>query len=119
MQKNGFLKLQEQKVVRNPLLNKNITRTKNLQFTTEQQLAYSKIADSIERKEFKKYLLEKENSQTIYEAVKNNFSKNKVYINALINSLTNSNIAQKYKENQEKYIEIMAQIFENYFLKNL
>ena len=23
------------------------------------------------------------------------------------------------KENQEKYIEIMAQIFENYFLKNL
>ena len=70
-------------------------------------------------REFKKYLLEKENSQTIYEAVKNNFSKNKVYINALINSLTNSNIAQKYKENQEKYIEIMAQIFENYFLKNL
>ncbi|MFR6659681.1 MAG: hypothetical protein ACLURX_06665 [Clostridia bacterium] len=70
-------------------------------------------------RDFKKYLLEKENSQTIYEAVKNNFSKNKVYINALINSLTNSNIAQKYKENQEKYIEIMAQIFENYFLKNL
>ena len=67
-------------------------------------------------REYKKYLLEKENSQTIYEAVKNNFSKNKVYINALINSLTNSNIAQKYKENQEKYIEIMAQIFENYFL---
>ena len=57
LEKNGFLKLQEQKVVRNPLLNKNITRTKNLQFTTEQQLAYSKIADSIERKEFKKYLL--------------------------------------------------------------
>ena len=33
LEKNGFLKLQEQKVVRDPLLNKDITRTKNLQFT--------------------------------------------------------------------------------------
>ena len=47
LEKNGLLKLQEQKVVRDPLLNKDITRTKNLQFTTEQHVAYSKIEDSI------------------------------------------------------------------------
>lgn len=69
--------------------------------------------------EFRNYLLEKENKITIYDAVINNFSKNKVYINALINSLTNSNIAQKYKDNQEKYIEVAARVFEDYFLKNL
>lgn len=57
LEKNGFLRLEEQKIVRNPLVNKNIKRTKNLQFTAEQQTAYSKILDAIKVNEFKKFLL--------------------------------------------------------------
>lgn len=57
LEKNGLVKLQEQKVVRDPLMSKNIKRTKNLDFTEEQQTAYRKILNSIENNEFKEFLL--------------------------------------------------------------
>ena len=57
LEKNGLVKLQEQKVVRDPLMRKNIKRTKNLDFTEEQQTAYRKILNSIENNEFKEFLL--------------------------------------------------------------
>ena len=57
LEKNGFLKIEPKKVVRNPLSNKKINRTKNLKFTEEQQLAYSKVEKSIENNEYKKFLL--------------------------------------------------------------
>lgn len=57
LEKNGFLKIETKKVVRNPLNDKRINRTKNLQFTEEQQLAYSEVEKSIEKNEYKKFLL--------------------------------------------------------------
>ena len=57
LKKNGFLKIETKKVVRNPLNDKRINRTKNLQFTEEQQLAYSEVEKSIEKNEYKKFLL--------------------------------------------------------------
>lgn len=57
LEKNGLLKLQEEKVIRNPLKNKNIKQTNKLKFTEEQEIAYTKVANTIEKKEYKKYLL--------------------------------------------------------------
>lgn len=68
-------------------------------------------------KEFKNYLLEKEKAQSVYEAVKNNFNKNKIYINILLSNTVKTEVLERYKENQEKYIEIIAKTFTNYFEK--
>lgn len=57
LEKNGLLKLQEEKVIRNPLKNKNIKQTNKLKFTEEQEEAYIKVSNTIEKQEYKKYLL--------------------------------------------------------------
>lgn len=57
LEKNGLLKLQEEKVIRNPLKNKNIKQTNKLKFTEEQEEAYTKVSNAIEKQEYKKYLL--------------------------------------------------------------
>lgn len=57
LEKNGFVKIETKKVERNSLASKNIKRRGNLKFTEEQEIAYSKIEQSIDNKEFKKFLL--------------------------------------------------------------
>lgn len=57
LEKNGLLKLQEEKVIRNPLKNKNIKQTSKLKFTEEQEIAYTKVANTIEKNIYKEYLL--------------------------------------------------------------
>lgn len=57
LEKNGLLKIQEEKVIRNPLKNKNIKQTNKLKFTEEQEEAYTKVSNAIEKQEYKKYLL--------------------------------------------------------------
>lgn len=57
LEKNGIIKLQEEKVIRNPLENKDIKQTNKLKFTEEQEEAYTKVSNAIEKHEYKKYLL--------------------------------------------------------------
>lgn len=57
LEKNGLIKLQEEKVIRNPLKNKNIKQKDKLKFTEEQEIAYKKVEDSIKKQEYKQYLL--------------------------------------------------------------
>lgn len=57
LEKNGLIKLQEEKVIRNPLKNKNIKQKDKLKFTEEQEIAYKKVEDTIKKQEYKQYLL--------------------------------------------------------------
>jgi len=55
--KKGLLKIEEQKVDRNPLSFKKAQENKKLKFTDEQQIAYNKIEKSIDEKRFEEFLL--------------------------------------------------------------
>lgn len=55
--KNDYLELVEKTIERNPLEYKEQQQTKNLQLTEEQQIAFNKVNQSIENKEFKEFLL--------------------------------------------------------------
>ncbi len=61
--KNGYLEISEKKIDRNPLAHKNLEeirkkeKTKKLDLTQEQQEAYKKVEESIEKKEYKSFLL--------------------------------------------------------------
>lgn len=46
LEKNGYLEIVEEKIERNPFINKNIKRDKPLVLTEEQQLAYNRISNS-------------------------------------------------------------------------
>ena len=55
--KNEYLEIIEKKIERNPLENKQIEKTKNLELTNEQKQAYNTIEKSIKRKVYKTFLL--------------------------------------------------------------
>lgn len=55
--KNGYLEIIEKKIERNPLINKNINKTENLKLTEEQENAFNKILDSMDKNIYKQYLL--------------------------------------------------------------
>ncbi len=55
--KNGYLEIVEKKIERNPLEGKNIKETKNLKLNEEQQYAFNKVSEQIERNIFKEFLL--------------------------------------------------------------
>ena len=61
--KNGYLEISEKKIERNPLTYKNIEeirkkeKTKKLDLTQEQQEAYKKVEEKIEKEEYKSFLL--------------------------------------------------------------
>lgn len=55
--KNGYLKISEEKLERNPLINKNIENSKNLQLTQEQKIAFNTICESIDKNIYKQFLL--------------------------------------------------------------
>ena len=46
LEKNGYIEIVEEKMERNPFINKNIKRDKKLKLTEEQQEAYDKISKS-------------------------------------------------------------------------
>ena len=53
--KNGYLEIIQKKIEREPLKNKNINKTNNLELTEEQKEAYQKIEESINK--YKEFLL--------------------------------------------------------------
>ena len=53
LEKNGYIEIIEEKVERNPFVNKNIKSDKSLKLTDEQQLAYDKISKS----DYKEFLI--------------------------------------------------------------
>lgn len=55
--KNGYLEVNEQKVERNPLINKNIEKSEKLLLTDEQKQAFIEVEKSININEYKRYLL--------------------------------------------------------------
>ena len=55
--KKGLIKIETQKVERNPLALKKENKNKKLQLTEEQQIAYDKIEKSIQNKEFEEFLI--------------------------------------------------------------
>ncbi len=55
--KNGYLEILEKKVERNPLEEKKIEKSSNLVLTNEQQTAYRKVANEIEKEKYKEFLL--------------------------------------------------------------
>ena len=57
LEKNGYVEIVEKKVERNPLANKQIVRTENLELTEEQQIAYNKVKESIIQNRYEEFLL--------------------------------------------------------------
>ncbi len=57
LEKNGYIKIKEEKIERNPLIHKNIKRDKKLQLNDEQQKAYDQIEFMLENNEFAEFLL--------------------------------------------------------------
>ena len=55
--KNEYLELVEKKIERNPLLNKDVDKTKNLKLTKEQQTAYNIVEEFIVKQKYKEFLL--------------------------------------------------------------
>ena len=55
--KNEYLEIVEKVIERNPLENKKIEQTKNLELTEEQRQAFDKVKESIDNKENKEFLL--------------------------------------------------------------
>ena len=55
--KKELLKIEEQKVERNPLAIKRKEENKKLKLTEEQQIAYNKVEESIDEKKFESFLL--------------------------------------------------------------
>jgi primosomal protein N' (replication factor Y) len=55
--KNGYLKIAEKKVERNPLINKKIEKSNKLILTEEQDNAYKKIQKAIDEERYEQFLL--------------------------------------------------------------
>lgn len=57
LEKNGYIEFEEKKIERNPLISKNVEKTQKLELTEEQQEAYNKIEEIIDKEENKEYLI--------------------------------------------------------------
>ena len=57
LEKKEYIEIIEEKVERNPFVNKKVEPTKNLKLTLEQQKAFDKINESIQNNENKEYLI--------------------------------------------------------------
>jgi primosomal protein N' (replication factor Y) len=57
IEKNGYIKIFEKQVNRNPLINKKIAKTSKLELTEEQQSAYEKIEEAIDDKFNSEFLI--------------------------------------------------------------
>ena len=57
LEKKGYIEIIEEKVERNPFVNKDIKHTKNLKLTDEQKEAFDKINETIKNKQYREFLL--------------------------------------------------------------
>ena len=57
LEKNGYVEIVEKKVERNPLANKQIPKTTNLKLTDEQENAFKAISTSMDKNEYKEFLV--------------------------------------------------------------
>ena len=57
LEKNGYIEFVEKEIERNPFINKNITPTNKLELNQEQQFAFDEINESIQKNEYKQFLL--------------------------------------------------------------
>lgn len=57
LEKNGYIEIVEERVDRNPFINKDIAKTEKLKLTEEQQKAYNKIEEAIEDRMHSKFLI--------------------------------------------------------------
>ena len=55
--KNGYLEIVEKKVERNPLLGRDCEKTYKLNLTEEQENAYKSVEETIDKEEYKQFLL--------------------------------------------------------------
>ena len=55
--KNGYLEIVEKKIERNPLLGRDCEKTYKLNLTEEQKKAYKSVEETIDKKEYKQFLL--------------------------------------------------------------
>ena len=55
--KKGYLKIEAEKVERNPLVHKKVNTTQKLKLTEEQELAYKKIENAIDKNKYEEFLL--------------------------------------------------------------
>ena len=55
--KKGYIKIETEKVERNPLIHKNISKTKRLELTAEQQMAFNEIEESINENKYEQFLI--------------------------------------------------------------
>ena len=77
----GYIKLQKEKVDRNPLINKKIEESSKLKLTEEQLSAFKKVEKSIEEKRFEEFLLLRSNriwkNRSIFAINRKMFNKRK------------------------------------------
>ena len=57
LEKNGYVEIIEKKIERNPLANKQVSKTTNLKLTDEQENAFKDVLDSMNDNEYKEFLL--------------------------------------------------------------
>lgn len=57
LEKNGYIEIVEERVDRNPFINKDIAKTEKLKLTEEQQKAYNKIEEAIEDRMHSEFLI--------------------------------------------------------------
>ncbi len=57
LEKNGYVEIIEKKVERNPLANKEISKTEDLKLTEEQQSAFNEIFSSMKNNKYQSFLL--------------------------------------------------------------
>ena len=57
LEKNGYVEIIEKKVERNPLANKEISKTEDLKLTEEQQSAFDEIFSSMKNNKYQSFLL--------------------------------------------------------------
>lgn len=57
LEKNGYVEIVEKKVERNPLANKDITKTENLKLTEEQQNAFNAVSEAMKSNNYEQFLL--------------------------------------------------------------
>ena len=57
LEKNGYIEILQTRVERDPLVHKDIEKTKKLKLTQEQEKAYNKVDHAIENNKFEEFLL--------------------------------------------------------------
>lgn len=57
LEKNGYVEILEQKIERNPLVNKNIAKTTKLKLTEEQNIVFKTIEKTVDEEKFNEFLL--------------------------------------------------------------